>query len=47
MKGGEKNLRRKKKKLKEQRETVAAVTIAKAAGDWAISIEELGKNEED
>lgn len=43
--GGE-NLRR-KTKLKEQRETVAAVTIAKATGDWAISMEELGKNEED
>jgi len=26
---------------------VAAVTIAKAAGDWAISIQELGKYEQD
>lgn len=33
-------------KIKEQRETVAAVTIAKAAGDWAILMEELGKNED-
>lgn len=43
--GEKENLRRKKKK--EQRKTVAAVTIAKATGDWAISIEELGKNVED
>lgn len=35
------------KKLKEQRETVAAVTIAKPTGDWAISMKELGKNEQD
>lgn len=46
MKGGRKTLGG-KKKLKEQRETVAAVTIAKATGDWAISMEELGKDEED
>lgn len=36
---------KREKKLKEQRKTVAADTIAKAAGDLAIS-KELGKNEE-